>query len=291
MTGAIKRLGRWIPEWPMAARAEDAELALRFFYAAQLWLATTLIYEVRNSYRTILVDTDKVHWPAFWVPWVRAERAFLIAAILMTAGAFVAAMRPHRRWARIAACVGLWEFVAVMVSIGELFPICHQWVVVSLIFAFIPDRFASPRASKDDRDNAMLLFWAGQAMFLLTYSMAGFSKFATAAWQTAHGQASIFTVSGCANMAAGYILEKGRLGPVGMGLKQAGLLPVVMFAAACAELGALTLAFRGRWHRFAGALVVSFHVGTYLIMGIFFKSSVLLAAVLLLGSPFAPRDD
>lgn len=291
MTGAIKRLGSWIPEWPTGARAEDVEYALRFFYGAQLWLAATLIYEVRNSYRTILVDTDKVHWPAFWVPWVGAERAFVIAALLMTAGAFVAAVRPHRRWARAAACLGLWEFVAVMVSIGELFPICHQWVAVALIYALIPDRFASPRAGKSERDAAALLFWAGQALFLLTYSMAGLSKFVTAAWQTAHGQASIFTVAGCANLAADYILEKGRLGPAGMALKRAGLLPAVMFAAASAELGALALAFRGRWHRAAGALVVSFHVGTYLIMGIFFKSSVLLAAVLLLGSPFAPRDD
>jgi len=291
MNALVRRAAALVPEWPMSVRVEDAALVLRFFYAGLLWLSATLIYEMRNSYRTILVDADKAHWPAFWVPWAGAEKSFLIASVALVASAFVAALLPQRRWARALVCVALWEYVAVMITIGELFPICHQWIVVAFIFALMPDRFAAPGASKESKDSALLLFWAAQAFFLLTYSMAGLSKFLTAAWQTAHGEPSIFTVKGCASMAADYIMEKGRLGPLGMPLRDAGLLPAFMFAGALAELGVLFLAFRARLHRAAGAAVVAFHVGTYLLMGIFFKSSVLLAGVLLLCSPFAPRDD
>lgn len=291
MRAAARRAAALVPSWPLSARAADVELVLRFFYAALLWLAATTIYESRDSFRTVLVDVERAHWPAFWVPWAGAELGYVLVSALLLTGAFLGAALPHRRWARALACLGLWEYVAVMSSIGEIFPTCHQWVVVAFIFALAPDRFAGPAASEGERDSARLLFWAAQAFLLLTYSMAGLSKFLTAAWQTAHGEPSIFTALGCLRLTSDYIAEGGRLGPLGLSLRDAGLMPAAMFAVAAAELVVVLLAFRARLHVAAGAAVVAFHAATYLIMGIYFKPSVLLAGVLLFCSPFSPREE
>lgn len=290
MNSLLRRAAALAPSWPADAPAEKVEAGTRFFYAALLWMSATLIFETRNSFRTILVDAQRLHWPAFWVRWTGAERAFLAVSVLLVAASFLAALRPGRRWVRALACLALWEYVAVMVSIGELFPICHQWVGVAFILAFLPDRFAAPDAPRAARENAAVLFWAAQAFFLMTYSMAGLSKLLTAAWQSAHGEPSIFTAKGCASMAADYILEKGRLGPLEGWLKSSGSLPALMFAGALAELGVFGLAWKPRLHAAAGAAVVAFHLATFLTLGIFFKTSVLLAAVLLFASPFRPRE-
>lgn len=285
----LERLARLAPAWPLAGDARDAARALRAFYAVLLALAASSVYEMRGSARVVMAAGEQTLWPAFWLRWVPAERASTLVGALFVAAALAGALWPHRRWARALACLGLWEFVAVMVSLANgFFPAYHQWCAAAFVLALLPEGWEDPAAPAGRRERALLTLWAAQAVFLLSYSMAGLSKLSTAAWQTWLGEPSVFTAEGARSLLRFYMAETTRLGPLGRPLlESSGVYGVLHAAGALLQVGAVGLAYSPRLHRPAGALVVAFHLATFLVMGIFFKPSVLLAAVLLFASPFA----
>lgn len=282
------KLARLVPPWPAQARAEDAAILLRLFYGVLLALAGGTIYEMGTSPRVFMTDSQVLLWPALWARHEGPGLAVPFVSVLFMLGAFAGALWPGRRWARVAACVGLWEYVAVLASYANLFPPFHQWAAVAFIFVFLPDRWDEPGARPESQERALLLVWAALALLLLTYSMSGLSKVLMGAWQTMQGQPSVFTPQGASRLLEVYLKESGHLGPLGPLLRESGGLYVAGNALiTLAQLAAVGAAWRPRWHRAAGAAVILFHVATYLSLGIFFKQSVMLAALLLLASPFA----
>lgn len=283
----MTRLARLVPDWPARARPEDAAMLARLFYGALLALGGASVYEMGTSLRVFMTDSQILLWPALWARHEGPGFAVPFVSFLLLAGAFAGALWPGRRWARVAACVGLWEYVAVVASYGNLFPVYHQWVPVAFIFVFLPDRWDEPGAPAAARERALLLVWAALALFLLTYSMSGLSKVLMGAWQTFHGELSVFHADGAKRLMEVYRRESGHLGPLGELLLHApaGYVPLNM-AVTALQLAAVGAAFRPSLHRAAGAAVILFHLATFLTLGIFFKQSVLLAALLLLGSPF-----
>ena len=263
-------------------------MLVRLFYGALLALGGGTVYEQGTSLRVFMTDSQLLLWPALWARHEGPGFAVPFVSFLFMAGAFAGALWPGRRWARIAACVGLWEYVAVIASYANLFPVYHQWVPVAFIFVFLPDRWDEPGAGPEFRERALLLVWAALALFLLTYSMSGLSKILMGAWQTFRGELSVFHAEGAKRLLEVYVRESGHLGPLGDLLFKApaGYVPLHL-AVTALQFAALGAAYRPSLHRAAGAGVILFHVATYLMLGIFFKQSVLLAALLLLCSPFA----
>lgn len=282
------RLARLVPQWPASARAEDGAMLLRLFYGVLLALAGGTVYEMGTSLRVFMTPSQVLLWPAEWARHEGPGFAVPLVSVLFVLGSFCAALWPGRRWARVAACAGLWEYVAVLASYANLFPPFHQWCAVAFVFLFLPDRWDEPGASAETKERALLLIWAGLALFLLTYSMSGLSKVLMASWQTLRGQASVFHPSGAARLLEVYVRESGHLGPLGDWLHRVPAVYVSLtLLVTAAQLASVAAAWRPSLHRAAGAAVILFHVATYLSLGIFFKQSVMLAALLLLASPFA----
>lgn len=282
------RLARLVPAWPASARAEDGAMLLRLFYGVLLALAGGTVYEMGTSLRVFMTPSQQLLWPAAWARHEGPGFAVPFVSLLFVLGSFCAALWPGRRWARAAACVGLWEYVAVLASYANLFPPFHQWCAVAFVFVFLPDRWDEPGAGAEKKERALLLIWAALALFLLTYSMSGLSKVLMASWQTLQGQASVFHPAGVTRMLEVFVKESGHLGPLGERLHRAPAAYVgLSLLVTLAQLASLGAAWRPSLHRAAGAAVILFHVATYLSLGIFFKQSVMLAALLLLASPFA----
>ncbi|MDX6770378.1 MAG: hypothetical protein SF051_12660 [Elusimicrobiota bacterium] len=290
MTG---RLARLVPDWAAGARAEDTAYLVRLFYGALLAIGLGTIYEMGTSLRVFMTDSQILLWPAWWARREGPGFAVPFVSVLLAVGAFAGALWPGRRWARVLACVGLWEYVAVLASYANLFPVYNQWAAVAFVFIFLPDRWDEPGAAERDREAASLVVWAALALFLLTYSMAGLSKFLMGVWQASRGELTVFGAAGAKRLFQVYQSESGHLGPLGsVMMQEPALYAPLHLAVTLVQLAALAAAWRPSWHRAAGAGVIAFHAATFLMLGIFFKQSALLAALLLLGSPFvnAKRD-
>ena len=106
--------------------------------------------------------------------------------ILFTLGVFSALCAPGVRGCRVLAFAGLFFYVAFRNSFGKIGHSDHAWVYVSFLFIFLPDgKRGAVASSRAGRQGYLTVFVAAQAMVMLTYSLAGFWKFAEALKQLA----------------------------------------------------------------------------------------------------------
>jgi hypothetical protein len=135
----------------------------------------------------------------------------------------------------------------------------------------------------------LLCVWSLLASFFLTYTISGVWKVAVGLVQAAKLEPNAFSPSALAYHVARRLVETGDSTPLAHVLLRhpafgwpANLLTLYL------ETFAIVAAFRPRLHRAWAMGLISFHVGSGLILGIGFYHHVLLLGVLGLASPFAP---
>jgi len=260
-----------------------ARIVVRCYYAVVLFFAATTM----QDWSGYLDRREALPlWPVWWLHAVPLQAGMLGILAGYLVAAFLGAVFSDRRWARVLAFVGPLEFVALDNSFGKINHNYHLWVLTAFGLVFLPD-IGARAATRTERQRYVTVFWACQAIVLLTYTMSGVGKVAGAIYQLCAGQNNILMPTGLAAIVADRLLQTNStswLGPWFVAHPWFGW-PLGL-ASIYVELFSFWVAFRPSLHRWWAAGLILFHIGVYLLMRISFSPAVLLVGVLFLASPF-----
>jgi hypothetical protein len=269
---------------------KQAKLLVRCYYACSLYFALALMPDWAG-----LMDRNMPVplWPVAWLAHVPLHMGIGAILWLYLLGSLAAAMLPEKRWARVIAFAGLFEWVAFNNSYGKIGHSMHLWMLTSALLIFLPKSTdTSGPPPRLQRQKFLVIFWACQAMVMLVYSMSGLGKVLGAIYQIAIGQTHAFTQNALAAVVAERLLEtnsRSLLGPWLIDHPLAGW--PLLIGDIYLQLFAFVAVFRPSLHRIWGFGLILFHIGSFLLLTISFPQNALLLALFFLNSPFRREDE
>jgi hypothetical protein len=272
---------------PAQSRAyERAQTLVHAYYAALLYLAFGGI----PAWDQISVPNEKgLLWPVAWLRETDSGMGARLVVSLYLGGALAAAVAPGRRWCRVLAALGLFQFTALQYSVGKIGHSSHLWVLTAGVLVFLPRLGNSP--GWRERQSYLNVFWTAHALVLLTYSMSGLGKVVGAVWQAGLGERTFFHPQGMALHIAERLTETHTESSTGRWLVDH------LWVSWPLMWGAVYLQFFAFWAIFRPALLrvwtvglIVFHLATYFVLTIRFAPPVLLLALWGLASPFSPTQ-
>jgi predicted DCC family thiol-disulfide oxidoreductase YuxK len=265
---------------------DRAKPVIRAFYGALFFFACWNFDTSIERFDAMSLDPL---WPLAWIGWTGAPIGIRAVLLLFVAGPLAAIWRPENRAFRFFAFLGVLEGMALDNSFGKINNHLHLWTSVAFLFLFLPGTRAYGNPSPSSRAAAVRVFWGAQALVLLTYTMSGIAKLLGAAVQIHRGDAHhLFSVDALARHVSERLLQTGEHSLVGGWLiDHPWFGPPLLLGAAYLETFALWAAFRPSLHRPWALGLISMHLGIMLAMNITFSHSMLLLALLFLGTPFA----
>jgi hypothetical protein len=265
---------------------QTARVVVRCYYAGLLFLAATTM----DNWPSYLDRAEALPlWPVRWFCLVPLHAGVLgiLTGYLVTS--LVGAVFSHRRWARSLAILGLLEFVAMENSFGKINHAHHLWVLTAFLLVFLPD-VTDAATDRATRQRFLTVFWACQAITLLTYTMSGIGKVVCAVYQVCAGQNNILMPSGLATLVASRLLQTSSTSWLGPWLVAhpwfgwpLGLASIYL------EFFAFWVAFRPALFRSWAAGLILFHIMVFLCMAIGFMPVVLLLGLLFLATARCPE--
>ncbi|MDE1171171.1 MAG: hypothetical protein PW734_08200 [Verrucomicrobium sp.] len=288
----LRRLRRWFTGSVLAAPAafrrqtvawRQSRVIVQLYYAILSYMAISLLPSWNGLIHAREFDPL---WPVAWLRHVPQEAGITSILALYIAGAVAAAFMPGSRTARLLAWLGLFQFAAFNNSFGKIGHSLHAWVLTGLVLVFLPGpRSTSRRAA---RQGYLQVFWLAQAVFMLTYSMAGLGKVAGCIYQFCVGEMTVFNPHSFAYQVAGRLIQTGMDSPVGAWLIHyywAGW-PAYL-AMIYIQLFSFWVVFRPALMRPWALALILFHVGSFFIFTILFSPSILLIGLFLVAAPQA----
>jgi hypothetical protein len=284
--------GRDRPSSPQAFRRQTesfqaVQIVVRCYYVVLLFFAVMTIHD----WPGYLDRTEALPlWPVCWLHAVPLRAGILGILIAYPATAFLGAVFSGQWWARLLAVLGLFEFVAMDNSFGKINHSNHLWVLTAFVLVFLPD-VTDRVPDRATRQQYLTIFWACQAITLLTYTMSGIGKGVCAVYQLCAGQNNILMPTGLAAIVASRLLQTGSSSWLGPWLVAHpwfgwpwGLVSTYL------ELFAIWIAFRPVLLRWWAAGLIVFHIGVFLCMTINFLPVVPLLGLLFLAAPPCPEE-
>ncbi len=266
---------------------QTTRVVVRCYYVALLFFAAATM----DDWPSYLDRMEALPlWPVDWLRLVPLRAGVLGILTGYLATTFLGAVFSHRRWARSLAFLGLLEFVALENSFGKINHAHHLWVLTGFLLVFLPD-VTGPSADRATRQRFLTVFWACQAITLLTYTMSGLGKVVCAIYQVCAGQNNILMPSGLATLIASRLLQTSStswLGPWLIAHPWFGW-PLGL-ASIYVEFFAFWIAFRPMLLRWWAAALILFHIMVFVCMAIGFMPVVLLLGLLFLGTPPCPGE-
>lgn len=226
-------------------------------------------------------------WPIAWAGYTTFPAAVNIVRVTFLIGTFAGAFFYRHRLGRIAAFLGIVQFHTLESSFGQPNHQWYPWLYIALLFLFLPDAWGGRGQTREDRKKFLIIFWGAQALFLLTYSMAGLGKFWGALQQFAASQPNAFSPNAFALQIADWstlMQSRPLLAPFFVAHPLAGW-PLYL-GALYLQLFAVAAAFRPAIAKLWALGLILFHIGTYLTMDIYFLPPILLLLLLFFDSPF-----
>jgi predicted DCC family thiol-disulfide oxidoreductase YuxK len=264
---------------------ERAKPLIRAFYGALFFFACWNFDTSIERFDSMSLDPL---WPLSWMGLTGAHAGIRMVVLLFVAGPLAAIWRPESRAFRFLAFLGVLEGMALDNSFGKINNHLHLWTSVAFLFLFLPGARDYRNPSPSARAAAVRVFWGAQALVLLTYTMSGIAKLLGAAVQIRRGDGHhLFSLDALARHVSERLLQTGEHSLVGGWLiDHVWLGPPLLLGAVYLETFALWAAFRPSLHRPWGLGLICMHLGIMLAMNITFSHSMLLLALLFLGSPF-----
>jgi hypothetical protein len=280
--------GPWSASGALQRQTEafaTARVIVRCYYAGFLFLAVLLLpdwsgmLERRNA---ILL------WPVTWLQWMDWRAGIGTILVLYVIGALLAAIWPARRWARFAAFLGMFEYVAFINSFGKTGHSLYIWMLTSFLLVFLPTDWKNGRTpSRCVRQRFLLVFWGCQAFVLMVYSMSGLGKVGGAIYQLLAGQINFVGPGGLASLIAERLLRthsQSFLGP--WFIDHPALGYPLMLGVMYLQLFSFWVTFRPNAQKFWATGLILFHIGSFFILTVSFPQNVFLLALLFLHSPW-----
>ncbi|MEM9318084.1 MAG: hypothetical protein AAGA70_03650 [Pseudomonadota bacterium] len=263
--------------------------SVRFFYAATFFFAyaeANVLWNLTNGGAPL-----QPRWVVAWMPDALTGGTIATTAYLVGASAGLIFMQ--HRWARILVCITLVQAAGFRYSFGGLNHGYHFWIWVSFCLCFLPDGNLSRLSqSYASRHRYLTAFWLAMALVAVFYSLSGFWKVAAGLEAMIAGNINSFSPTALATIVADKLQQSGDNTLLGPFLLDRPLLgwPAHLWVI-YVELLAIVAVFRPSLHQTWGLMLIVFHIGTFLLMGIVFAKHVLLLTLLYLWSPFANPFD
>ncbi|MHA1563882.1 MAG: hypothetical protein ACTSX7_01105 [Alphaproteobacteria bacterium] len=263
---------------------------VRAFYVATLYMA----YEEMSVLWRIARSAESIEplWPVFWVSEPRIS-GIVILTSLVFAG-LLGVLFTSSRLVRLLVFVTILEATAYRFSFGAINHANHFWLWTAFCFAFLPSGSQEKiGGSVQGRQRYLMVFFAAQGLILTFYTLSGLIKAAWGLHALVTGGGGSFSPFALATLAAHRLLlvpgEASIFGPLLINNPWFGW-PIHLLVI-YVEVVAILIIFRPELHRLWGTMLIVFHVGTFLLLGIAFARHMIVLSLLFVLSPFAPRFD
>ena len=266
---------------------DQAFWLVRIYYAAMLLFA----YQEMAPLWTMAQNGGVVKplWPVIWA--TDAATAAPILLVSLMGSALLAITLPDRRWPKVLVFLSFLSTAAFRNSfgLGSINHGQHYWIWLGFCFCFLPCGSQDDlRHSKTGRFRFLLTFFFTQALILLFYSMSGFWKIAAAIEAMISGKMSALHPEALAMIATWKMVQLDRVTMIGPFLADYPWIgwPAYLWVIYI-EIVALLILLRPALHRLWGVMLIGFHIGTFMLLGISFAKHVLVLTILFVWSPFA----
>jgi hypothetical protein len=232
-----------------------------------------------------------VIWPISWTEALSLSDvgSVVVVKMLFVIVSLVVAFTYKYRFARVLLFIAIWQVHALESSYGHINHQWYTWLYTAGIFIFLPDIWKK-NTSFGVIHQSLLVVWGAQAFIMLTYTMAGINKFYHVFYQYSLGEIHGFSKEAMLYQSTWWVPQ---LQQPAYAIDWIITFPIIAWIAYISlhfiQFFALWTMLRVSLQRVWTFLLLSFHIGTFLIMGIIFPQHVLLLCVLFVLSPFAVR--
>ena len=229
-------------------------------------------------------------WPVFWVDQANFAAAANVIGIGFLASAIAAIVWPDRRAPKLMVALFYMQALAFENSFGSINHYGHFGLWLSLCFAALPpvsqDRL---RGSRLDRRRFLSVVFLAQSLLALFYTSSGARK-AYYGLFVPDGAVSSFAPDALPLLVVQKWLQTGDQPLLAdLFLQHLWLAWPAHLLVIYVELFALVAVFRPELHRIWGAMLITFHLMVWMLLGITFAYQPALLALMFVWSPFAPR--
>lgn len=267
----------------LSANVHRAETLIIAYYATSIYLAAQLLYR-NNDLLNAQAAWDFL-WPIFWLERVNADIAIELIGIASILSSVVALIFRESVWARAAFFVTFFFAATVPNSLGGINHPYHAWFWVGAIFMCLPS--GDPQKfNRAEKMSYLTTVLTAQALILLFYTMAGAWKIVIGLIALIGGVPGNFSFGALSWTLADRVVQTGTDPLLADFVITNPEIAWILFGGVMyIQLFAVVAAFRPRLHILWGLALISFHIGTWVLMDIIFTEHIVLLAILFLLSP------
>ncbi|MEX0918051.1 MAG: hypothetical protein WDZ93_02755 [Candidatus Paceibacterota bacterium] len=272
-----------ISAWARDAQAlTRARTLVSYYYYVIPLLAFTFLqasFSGRTSYDPF--------WPLWWSGSLEFTTVVTVVKLLFIVASLLGLLFHRFLLVRMLVFLAIWQVHAFESSFGHINHQWYGWLYTSFVFVFLPAGWHQAGLAFARARSFLLYVWFAQALVMLTYTLAGMHKWIAVVTQYLAGEIHGLHVQAFAYQSADMVL---RL------QSEAILAPSVImhpewwwpFYAGFyfIQVAAFWVMIRPSLQRSWAFLLIVFHFGTMLTMGITFSQSILLLIVLFFHTPF-----
>lgn len=225
-------------------------------------------------------------WPVAAIEQTLSNNSGVYILISVITLCLAATIVPWSLIVRIAVFLALFMCIAYKYSFGAINHAYHFLVYVSFLLLFLPNRpWQSEHFPRSQKLRLVSVFWLIQAVLLFCISMSGIRKVYGFGLEMFYTESLSALALGRSVYNAGEpIMLQGLVAnyPAVFQVPHVGLIFI--------QVVSLLLLFKPHLIKAYGAVMILFHFGTYLLMGVTFVHHIMIWGLFLVLTPTAPRN-
>lgn len=248
---------------------------IRFFYGTKIAFS---LWFISLYSHTSLTGKEHAFWPVRWLANLDSSKEIIfILAVLLLFTQFLSLLNPLKPKIKYTEAFFYFVYFAALFSTQSLGHSFYSFILTSFFIASI-----------SNKDVHGIGLRRAQTIFLLGYTLSGLWKLRSLLVTIWHENSLSVLFTTLPHHLSFNLIQKGLDNPLSNFILAAPSfihcllwLTVVVFELAC-----FLMIFKPSYHRVWGVMIVIFHASTSLIMNIHFIEAQLLAAILLVCTPF-----
>ena len=263
-----------------------ARILVKVFYLCSAYISYLALDELHRV--ALQAQAWDFLWPVQWLASLQTRPAVDYLALACFLFSLLAFQFEGRRLFRALFAASFLLVAAIVNSFGGTNHLYHAWLWIAIGLIFLPQGSAYP-PSRLSKMSYLTTIAACQALLLSFYSLAGLWKTLSGLAALASGHVGNFSPGGLSATLADRMLQTGTSPLLADFVIDHVWLAWPMFLSLIyVQLFAIFVAFRPQLHVLWGYALISFHLGTWLLMEIVFPQHILFLALFFVLSPFRP---
>ncbi len=272
------------------------------FFRAELILKVIYCFHIFRSLNVISnLNGSDLKGDIYYLPIVSFLNGIPFNALFFSINLFVIAsavfciLIPRYRFGRACFFIFFLLQYALHSGLGKVDHDSYPLLYLSFFVIFLPGGSAVDFArSRRLRQTYLLVFWWSSLMYFAFYFLAGLTKFFNGVLMTIIFKGfshSWLNPESMGSLVAHFVLSYGLISPylADFVIRNVWLGPFLIFGIIYTQFFLFTTLFRPRTSWIFGVLIIFFHLGSVLVMGIKFNHMAFGAVLLLFIGPFAER--